>query len=50
MSDMKKMDNRNDIAKFIVHNKMSSKIYHILSRENLKCSESENFDEDDRDE
>ena len=29
---------------------MSSKIDHILNKENMKCSESENYDEDDRDE
>ena len=50
LSEMKKMDNRIDIAKFIIHDKMSSKINHILNKKKLKCSESENFDEDDLDE
>ena len=50
LSEMKKMDNRIDIANFIIHDKMSSKINHILNKKNLKCSESENFDEDDLDE
>ena len=47
---MKKMENRIDITKFTVNEMTFSKIDHILIKENLRISESVNFDEDDRDE
>ena len=44
---MKIMENRIDIAKFTVNDMTFSNIDHILIKENLTKSESENFDEGD---
>ena len=47
---MNKMENRIDIAKFSVNDMTFSKFDHNLIKENLRISEREYFDEDDRDE